>query len=145
MGETSEQVLRHVALVRGRITIVEYGVVGRHRVGARFQFREASVDLGFKAARIFPEVLLHLGVDEPCDLALMVAKHFCCLALREVAFKVRHGLCCKVVEQVGMVIVGDVVEVHQAADDIVFQSLLLNASDSNGNQLSLACAEILTP
>ncbi len=84
-------------------------------------------------------------MDEAGDLALMVTENFCRLALRKVALKVLHGLCRKFVEQVGVVIVGDVVEVHQAADDVVSQSLLFDASDSNGKHLSLARAEILTP
>lgn len=56
-----------------------------------------------------------------------------------------HGLGSQVIEQVGVVIVRNVVEVHQAADHVVFQTSLLDASPAQGNDLQVIRAQVLNP
>ena len=67
-------------------------------------------------------MLLHLGVDEARDLALIAAQHLARVVLGKIALEVLHRLRGKVVEQIGMVVVGDVVEIHEAADHVVLRA-----------------------
>ena len=43
------------------------------RIRALLQFGVALADLHLVTGRVFPVVLLHLGMDEPCNIALVTA------------------------------------------------------------------------
>ena len=90
-------------------------------------------------------MLLHLRVNEPGDVPLVAAEHLARVVLGQVGPEVLHGLGGQVVKQVGMIVIGDVVEVHQAADDVVFQPGLLDPAASQGHHFGSARPEILDP
>ncbi len=57
----------------------------------------------------------------------------------------RDHLLGQVVEQVGMLVVGHVVEIHQPADDVVFQTLLIDAALAQADHIDLLGAQVLDP
>jgi hypothetical protein len=56
-----------------------------------------------------------------------------------------HGLGGQVVEQVGVLVVGNIVEIHQPADDIVFQPRLVDAASAQRHYFALIRAQVLNP
>ncbi|KFB74667.1 MAG: hypothetical protein AW09_000003 [Candidatus Accumulibacter phosphatis] len=56
-----------------------------------------------------------------------------------------HGLGSQVVEQVGVLVVGNIIEIHQAADDIVFQPRFVEAATAHCNHFQLIGAQVLYP
>ena len=56
-----------------------------------------------------------------------------------------HRLAGQVVEQIGMVVVGDVVEIDQAADHVILQPRLLDAALAQRQHFQLIGAQVLDP
>jgi hypothetical protein len=114
-------------LLSGRDPVIERRLLGRRRVGTRLQFREALADNHFIVHRLFPEVFLHLHVYVAGDFSLAHAQRSSRVVLRQVAPEMLHGLPREVVEQVGVIVVGHVVEINQTADDVIFRPRLFAA------------------
>ena len=97
-------------------------------VGAWLQFGEALADLHLVADGFFPIMVLHLGVDEPGDVALVAAQHLARVFFGQISLEVPHRLAGEIVKQVGMVVVGDIVKIHEAADDVIFEPGFFDAA-----------------
>ena len=91
-----------------------------------------SYPLGF-----LPEMFLHLRVDESSNIASdNSASTFLVASCAQIRLEMLYRLRCKVVKQVGMVVVGDVVKVHQSANNVVFQSLFFDAASAERDRHS---------
>jgi hypothetical protein len=90
-------------------------------------------------------MVLHLCVDEIGNLSLVQSQHLARILLGQVAAKVAHRLPRQVVEKIGVAVVGDVVEVDQTADDVVFTPRLVAAPSAKTDELRDAGAQILHP
>lgn len=88
-----------------------------------FQLSEALTDDHFITNRLFPVVLLHLRMNKPRNIALVAAQYFGRFLVGEIGQKMLDRLAGKVVEQVGMVIVGYVVEIDEDIYDIILAVL----------------------
>jgi hypothetical protein len=89
-------------------------------------------------------VLVHLCVDEPDKLTLVVLEHIPNIVFGgQVRLKVPDELACQLVQQHSMIVVADVVLVDQAADDVVLQSRLLDYSVSADDSESLVVRQPL--
>ncbi len=88
---------------------------------------------------------LHLGMDETGDIALMATQHLAGVILAQIGQKMLHGLSGQIVEHIGMSVVGHIIEVHQAADHIIFQPRLFETATAQGNHIPLVCAQMLNP
>jgi len=64
-------------------------------------------------------MILHLSMDESCDIALITAQHFASVILGKIALEMLNCLRGQIVEKVGMVIVGNVVKINQATHHII--------------------------
>jgi hypothetical protein len=67
-------------------------------------------------------VLLHLSVNEPGNLALVDLKDLSGIVFRKISQKVANGLGGEIVEQIGLMIVGNIVEIDEAGNDVVFDA-----------------------
>ena len=56
-----------------------------------------------------------------------------------------HGLGGEIVQEVGVVVVGNVVEVHQAAHDVILEARFLDAAAPKGHDFKLVRAQVLDP
>ena len=107
-----------------------------HGEGARLQFGEALADLDVVAGRLFPVMRLHLPVNESRDVLLVVVQDLPHLLFRKVALEVLHRLAREIVEKLGVVVVGDVVEIDQSADHVVLHPRLAETSAAHRHRLA---------
>jgi hypothetical protein len=108
LPEPTEQVSRHVALIGWRNAVIERWLVkGCDR--AFLQIGETLPNFMFIFHLIVePEMILHLRMDGASDLRLVKGEQSPGLFFRKIGRKVSNDLPGKVVEQIGMLIVGDV-------------------------------------
>ena len=80
------------------------------------------------SGRFLPVMVLHLGVDESRNVALVAAKHLARVFLGKIAFEMLHRLRGQIIEQIGMIVVRNIIEIHQAAHHVILQPRFLNAA-----------------
>lgn len=112
--EAAKEIFVHVALISRGDSVLERCFTDGVRIGAWLQFGEAFADHDFVAGSLFPVVILHLGMNEASDIPLVGAQNLLGVILGEVGAEVLDGLPGEVVEQVGVVVVGDIVEIDRA-------------------------------
>src|SRR5690606_9627300 len=95
--------------------------------------------------RVLPEVLLHLGMDETCDLALMKTQDLACIIGREVGAQMRDDLLREIVKKIGMLVIGHVVEVDKTADDVILKPLLIYAASTEPDHVDLLRPQMSDP
>jgi len=130
-GEAAEQHPGDLGLVRVLHAVVVHRVTGVRCIGTAAERREAVTDLDLIAALgPLPVVpwLVHLGVDQGAQRALVKLKDFASFFLGQVAAKVADHLPGKVVQQIRLLVVRDIVEIHEAPDDIVLQPLFADSA-----------------
>ena len=94
---------------------------------------------------------LHLHMDgarfaNACaNVALVAAQHPARILLGQIALKMFHRLRRQVIEQVGMHVVGNVVEIDESADHIVLQSRFIDAAAAERNHFGSARPQIFDP
>ena len=115
------------------------------RVRAWLELGKALADLHLIACGIFPIVPLHLRMDEVRDVALIPAQHFPGVIFRKIPPKMIDRLGGKVVEQVRVIVVGNIVEVDQTADDVILQPIFFNPGLAQRDDVTPASAEMLDP
>ena len=76
-------------------------------------------------------------MDETGNFPLVQAQDFARLVVLQVFLEVRHDLAGEVVKKLGVAVISDIVEVDEAADNVVFQSAFL---DAVGTQPKVAAA-----
>ena len=74
---------------------------------------------------------MHLRVNESRQRVLMELENLPRLVFGEVGAEVPNGLPCKVIEQLGLLVVRHIVKVHEPPDDVVFQPALLRSALAN--------------
>ena len=84
-------------------------------------------------------------MDELGNRPLVAAEHLAGVFLVKIAAKMAHGLACKIVEQLGVIVVRYVVVVHKPADDVVFHAGLFDAALAQRTQLLLLRSQELNP
>ena len=82
-------------------------------------------------------MLLHLRVDEQGDRLLVAAQHLARVIFREVSLEVLDHLCGQVIQQVGMIVIRNVIEIHQAADHVVLKPRFLDAAPPHRQDFQL--------
>ncbi len=84
-------------------------------------------------------------MHKPRDFRLVKAKNLSRIVDGKVAFEMRNHLLSQVVEQLGMLIVGDIVEIDQPAHDVVFQALLVDTPATETDYIDLLSAQMPNP
>ena len=86
---------------------------------------EALAHVRFVGGRLLLVMLLHLGVDQVHQRLLVILEHVEHLVLvLQVGAQVGHDLPGQLVEQLGVIVVGDVVEIDEPAHQVVLRLLL---------------------
>jgi hypothetical protein len=135
--EATEQQLADLGLVSGFDQVILNRICRAGRVCARLQRREAVTDRDLVALGLLPVVLLHLGMDEGCQGMLIELQDSSSVILRQVRQEVPNGLAGQIVEQIRLLVVGHVVEVHQTSNDIVLKAPFLDACVTERQDLML--------
>ena len=87
---------------------------------------KALHDFRFVAARFLPKMFLHLRVNELGNIPMMATKHLPRTFYAEIGLEVFHRLRGETVQQIGMIVVGDVIKIYQSADNVIFQSFFFD-------------------
>ena len=90
-------------------------------------------------------MILHLCVNEARNVPLVAAQHFSQFIFRKIGLEVFDRLSRKIVEQFGVVVIGNIIEIHQATDDVIFRACLLDAALAHRDHINLAGSQMLRP
>ena len=71
-----------------------------------------------------------------CDLLLVVTQNALRLLLGQVATQVPYDLTRKVIQKVGMIFIGNIIEIDEARYNIVFEANLIDTTTSERQGLS---------
>ena len=82
-------------------------------------------------------------MDQLDELPLVVLEDISRIVLVQIRPEVRYDLTGQVVQQLGVVVIGDVVEVDQAADQVVLQPLLRRDASRGADPLLLIGPQVL--
>ena len=75
-------------------------------------------------------------MDEPGNVPLVQAQNLPGVIFGKIAAEMLYDLPGEVIKQIGMFVIGHIIEIHQAADDVILQPRFFDAALSESQNFS---------